>query len=82
MGGMYLAFQFDFLFILGHVRYGRQYREGWGRRLTLYGAYHFARRVLPLTEVSTHDIGHCYRGIACGALDGGDALPVLDQNER
>ena len=56
--------------------------EGGEGRLTLYGAYHFARRVLPLTEVSTHDIGHYYGGIACGALDGGDALPVLDQDER
>src|SRR4051812_48659476 len=28
-----------------------------GRSLTLYGAYHFARRVLPLGNVSVHDPG-------------------------
>lgn len=64
---MYLAFQFDFLFILRDIRYGRRCKEG-REGLTLYGAYHFARRVLPLVEVSTQ---HCYAGIGCGALDGG-----------
>ena len=43
-------------------------KEGEGG-LTLYGAYHFARRVLPLVGVSYIDI--LWGGIACGALDGG-----------
>ena len=53
-------------------------KEGEGG-LTLYGAYHLARRVLPLVHVSHIDLlqRHCMRSVCQW-----DALPVLDQDER
>lgn len=50
------------------------------------GATHAVRSV-PFRQTGLASGGsqytrYCCRGIACGALDGGDALPVLDQNER
>ena len=51
------------------------------RGLTLYGAYHFARRVLPLWLEGQYWRRFCRVGIAWGALDGEDVLPVLNQNE-
>ena len=53
---------------------------GKGRALTLYGAYHFARRVLPLIGRSVH-AALLQVGIAWGALDDDDVLPVLDQDK-
>lgn len=46
-GDVHLAFQLDLLFVLDQVmvRYAELAEEGY---LTLYGVYHFARRVLPL----------------------------------
>lgn len=53
MGDIYLAFELDFLFILYVSESGAPTKEeGGGEGLTLYGAYHFARRVFPLVHVS------------------------------
>ena len=45
---MDFAFEFDFFFILGSGLEWRTSDERGRERSTLYGAYHFARRVLPL----------------------------------
>jgi hypothetical protein len=48
-----LAFQFYLFFILDGVGLVKRIRGGGcGGLLTLYGAYHFARRVLPLADLS------------------------------
>ena len=63
---------------------GKEEEEEGGKRLTLYGAYHFARRVLPLVFSSGQSFGkHFLPGRSMGEVgDRSDILPVLDQDER
>jgi hypothetical protein len=53
---------------------------------SLYGAYHFARRVLPLLDrfISNQDSNLSRRNSTrpSGMERGGNVLPVLDQDER
>ena len=65
IGGTHLAFELDFLFILVHVKIWAPTTQGRAGRLTLYGAYHFARRVLPLVEVSPHEIAMEALDVVC-----------------
>ena len=77
IGGTHLAFELDFLFILVHVGYGRQHREGLGdsrcteRTTSLDGSCLWSKSV-HMRLLWRHwmlCVGRC------------NALPVLDQNE-